>query len=182
MRILIVEDDDNLRAALATELRTAGFDLVEASGGQEAWQRLNDHADLPDVILLDLMMPQMNGQEFRAQQLREPRFAHIPTVVMTARLPTTSLRAQLDTLPVLRKPFALDTLLAALEEVTQPPGRVKRCGCGRSYDEDAWRELHWVAEADNGREVGERLEFRNCACGTTLARERGRHAVSWAPT
>ncbi|HEY2514118.1 MAG TPA: response regulator [Polyangiaceae bacterium] len=180
-RILIVEDDENLRAGLGDVLRAEGHVVLEARDGLDAWQQLHEDRELPDVILLDLMMPRMNGKTFRAQQLGEPRLASISTIVMTAQDLEPELRAELGALPICPKPLSLASLLAIVDEVTQPATPLKRCACGRTYDASSWSALAWVGEIDNGREVSERLELRDCACGSTLARELGRHAVSWRP-
>jgi hypothetical protein len=65
--------------------------------------------------------------------------------------------------------------------VVQPPSDEKRCLCGRAYDVETWTQLAKVGEIDNGREVGERMELRNCKCGSTLAWELGKHALSFPP-
>lgn len=79
--ILVVEDDGNLRASIADALRVEGFDVREAADGRAALDALN--AGLrPGLILLGLMMPVMNGWEFRSAQLRDPDLSHIPVLVL----------------------------------------------------------------------------------------------------
>jgi CheY-like chemotaxis protein len=180
MRILVVEDDPTLRIAIKAVLRSAGHVPVEASDGAEAWEILHDEANpLPDVIVLDLMMPKMDGAGFRARQLGVARLAGIPTIVMTAGKMPDSSPSAFGGVPIFVKPFALHALLAGIDAVVHPPTGSKRCACGQVYDEIAWRELVAIGEVDNGREVGERLELRNCKnCGSTMAWEIGRHAHS----
>ncbi len=80
--VLVVDDDDDNREVLGEVLSEAGHSVVCARDGAEALELLRGLR--PDVILLDLNMPTMNGVEFRAAQRRDPLLALIPTVVMTA--------------------------------------------------------------------------------------------------
>lgn len=181
MRILLVEDDDLVRSDIAGLLEDAGHQVLEAVDGLAAWQQLHEQGALPDVIVLDLLLPRMTGQEFRARQLTKPHLAGIPTIVLTVELVSPSVRAGLGTVPVLPKWHPVKDLLAAIDEVCRPASWLKECSCGRSYDAVAWAALPFVAEIDNGRDAGEHIELRDCICGSTLARELGRHAISWRP-
>src|SRR5688572_4438790 len=82
-QVLLVEDDHDLGATIADALQDAGFDVLRASNGRAALEKLRDGAD-PDVILLDLMMPEMNGWQFRSAQKLEPRWGSTPVIVMSA--------------------------------------------------------------------------------------------------
>jgi CheY-like chemotaxis protein len=181
MRILIVEDDDLLRESIAAALRGEGHAPIQAIDGLDAWQQLHEGPELPDVIVLDLLLPRMNGQTFRARQLAKPHLAAIPTIVLTVHIVEPQLRAELGAIPIVPKWQPVKDLLAAIDEVSEPPSSTKHCACGRSYDAATWAALPWVGEIDNGREVGERMELRDCPCGSTIARELGRHAISWRP-
>lgn len=81
--VLIVEDDPDLRAMMEQMLHLEGFTTLTATNGQEALILLCTGASVK-VILLDLMMPVMDGWEFRRRQRADPRFADIPVVVMSA--------------------------------------------------------------------------------------------------
>ena len=81
-RVLVVEDDPELRQSICTVLDDAGYSSWPAENGEVALERVRK--DRPCVILLDLMMPIMNGWEFRSEQLRDPRLSSIPVVIMTA--------------------------------------------------------------------------------------------------
>jgi CheY-like chemotaxis protein len=81
--VLIVEDDAAGREMMTTVLRLSGFGTVTATNGADALKYLRAGGDAC-VILLDLMMPVMDGFEFRREQLREPRLAAIPVVVLSA--------------------------------------------------------------------------------------------------
>jgi CheY-like chemotaxis protein len=178
VRILVIEDDCELRNALRLALQGEGHDVAATGDAVEAWDELNKPGPSPDVILLDLLMPGMDGRNLRSRQLTDARLASIPTLVITGQALDESTRDSVGAIPVVPKPLDLSYLFAALEEVTLPPHNSKRCGCGRVYDADSWQSLARLCEMDNGRGVGERLELRQCACKSTLAWELGRHALS----
>lgn len=81
--ILLVEDDRDSREALAFVLEDAGHTVASAGNGREALELL-DGGEKPDLILLDLMMPVMNGWEFLGERKRRPTVASIPVMVLTA--------------------------------------------------------------------------------------------------
>jgi CheY-like chemotaxis protein len=109
--VLVVDDDADLRDCLADLLGLAGYEVHEAAGGREALGALRGGLR-PSLILLDLMMPEMSGWEFRDQQRAEPELASIPVVVLTAgrSLPTDDL----DAAEVLYKPIAAGEVLDAV--------------------------------------------------------------------
>src|ERR1700752_3322578 len=82
-RILVVDDDPDVRTALAAVLETHGYDVVEAENGREALDRLRNGPAVC-LILLDLFMPEMDGWAFRVKKKKTPAHAAIPVVVMTA--------------------------------------------------------------------------------------------------
>lgn len=85
-KILAVDDDESIRQTLVQMLELEGFDAVWAKNGQVALDYLNSvpESELPDLVLLDFMMPVMNGQEFFRRKASFPRIAKIPVVMMTA--------------------------------------------------------------------------------------------------
>src|SRR5690554_324615 len=82
--VLIIEDETELREMLASTLKLEGYSIIEASNGQEAIDYLSttDSAQ-PNMILMDLMMPGMDGWAFRSEMLRDPLLAYIPVVVIS---------------------------------------------------------------------------------------------------
>lgn len=112
-RVLVVEDDEGIRDALCDLLESEGFDVSSAVHGRDALEKLrNSDGQRPDVILLDLMMPVMDGWAFRSEQQRDPKLADIPVVVITAsrQADLASLRPR----AFLKKPIDFDELLRAL--------------------------------------------------------------------
>ena len=81
--VLIVEDDEDLREMMAQFLLVEGFRPETVSNGQEALDYLRK-GPTPSVILLDMMMPIMDGWEFRREQQRDPRVANVPVIVLSA--------------------------------------------------------------------------------------------------
>ena len=114
--ILLIEDDRDLAEVIVEVLQTEGYRVVHASDGRVALGLLAE-GELPDLILLDLMMPNMNGWEFRAAQLHEPRLAKIPVVVLSA----TGERARpIDAAWILRKPVTIEDLLRTVGKLARP--------------------------------------------------------------
>jgi CheY-like chemotaxis protein len=110
-RVLLVEDDADLRDMMALLLHLEGFDTTTAVHGREALDRLHAVSDLPHVILLDLMMPVMDGWQFRREQLADTRLDAIPVVVLSAVADRVS---DLNAAAVLSKPLDLEILLKTL--------------------------------------------------------------------
>ena len=93
-RVLVVEDDPDSRALLVRHLEDAEMIAVEAENGVAALDRVAEHA--PDLVLLDLMMPEMDGFEFLEELRRNPEYRSIPVVVVTAKNLTAEDRARLN--------------------------------------------------------------------------------------
>jgi CheY-like chemotaxis protein len=113
LRVLIVEDVDTTRQRIADLLRTHGYAVEEAVDGFEALAKVS--ATHFDAILLDLVLPRVNGWEFRATQLRSPQLAQIPTIVMTVHPLHERERYALRSKQVVHKPFENVTLLQAVK-------------------------------------------------------------------
>jgi two-component system response regulator MprA len=111
-RVLLVEDDPDQRDVVADLLRLEGFDVATAENGLEALRHLRSVRELPDVVLLDLDMPVMDGREFRARQLDDASARSVPVVVLSSESP-----AGLDVAAALEKPCSPDRLIGALRAV-----------------------------------------------------------------
>ncbi|MBZ5715930.1 response regulator transcription factor [Nannocystis pusilla] len=108
--ILIVEDDRDIRDVLAEILAEEGYQVLVAEDGADGLKRLAE-GPTPDLILLDLMMPRMDGYQFREEQRKNPDWSAIPLVLLTAGVETSDKITALGALDVVRKPVKIDFLL-----------------------------------------------------------------------
>jgi CheY-like chemotaxis protein len=111
--VLVVEDDLHVRKAVCDILEDAGYKWVCAANGREAIGLLQTKPK-PNVILLDLSMPGMDGWSFRAWQQGNPEFAAIPIVILSATPTLSREAASLGAAAFLEKPVRLRALLDAL--------------------------------------------------------------------
>ena len=117
-RILLVEDDVDVREILVEVLEHRGFSVVAATDGREALELVDDTQVSPDVIILDVMMPEMDGAQFLVELRQRPAFESVPVVVLSAAgqlgeklIPPDAVSAWM------RKPVELDDLLATMSSV-----------------------------------------------------------------
>ena len=115
-RVLLVDDEQDIREAVSEALLYEGHDVVTAGDGAEALRVCRQSH--PDVILLDLMMPGMNGWDFRKTQRGEAGISEIPVVVVSA----LGRVAELPVAGFLPKPFGLDALVALVRSATRRAG------------------------------------------------------------
>jgi CheY-like chemotaxis protein len=114
--VLVVEDDIDILRAVVQVLEDEGYAVQAAENGRVALAALREPgAQPPCVILLDLMMPIMDGWAFRAEQLRDPAIAAIPVIVLTADGNAAEKAVLLNGAGALRKPVELLTLLEAIQ-------------------------------------------------------------------
>jgi CheY-like chemotaxis protein len=109
-RVLIVEDDADLREAIVVLLTQEGFETEVAGNGEEALEKARAHP--PDLIVLDLLMPVMDGWMFRAHQRYDPVLTTIPVVLLTG-IPIARLK-NVGAAAALQKPFNPEQLVAAI--------------------------------------------------------------------
>jgi len=110
--VLVVDDDDDLRSLMVEMLRAEGYDVVSASDGSSALDRLAEHPQAA-VIVLDLTMPGMDGYEFLRRKRADPKIASIPVVVVTAV--TEKPQFVDDVFAFLKKPVEGGVLLAVVD-------------------------------------------------------------------
>jgi len=115
-RLLLVEDDGELRSSLSDLLRSDGYEVADAANGSEALAYLKD-APAPDLILLDLMMPVKDGWQFRIEQKRDPSIASIPVLAMSAD--DTPKAVAIDAEAYIKKPFEYETLSDTIRRVIE---------------------------------------------------------------
>lgn len=115
-QVLLVEDDVDIREAIADLLEEFGYAVRAACNGREALDVLATEY-LPDLILLDLMMPVMDGWALKAELAESKALQAIPVVVLTADVNVTGLAGSLPGSDYLRKPIAVDQLLRMLDRM-----------------------------------------------------------------
>ena len=113
-RILVVDDDLDIRREVSEILREAGMEVMTARQGAEALQLLRSSMP-PAVILLDLMMPGTDGWQFRRAQLADPALAGIPVIVVSTFSNGPRNVVELNAAGFITKPFSIDQLLSALQ-------------------------------------------------------------------
>ena len=119
--ILVVDDDPIIRDVLVEALQDEGYDVVACRDGQEALESLAEW--VPDLILLDLMMPRVDGWEFRQRQLEADGLRGVPVILLSAARGLEEHVTTLRPAAAMPKPFNLATLLRTIEDVlaTIPP-------------------------------------------------------------
>jgi CheY-like chemotaxis protein len=109
--ILVVDDDEDTRDAIRQVLEAEGYKVAIAANGQQALELLRS-GSIPALIMLDLMMPVMSGEEFVDKQRRDPTLARIPVVILTAGGTIADKAASIHAAGYVRKPFTLEGLIA----------------------------------------------------------------------
>lgn len=110
MRVLVVEDERDLREGIAEVLEEEGYAVATAENGAVGLQRAREFG--PEVILLDLMMPVMNGYQFLEAQQQDPALAHVPVVVVSAVARSVKAASVVEHVS---KPFNIVQLLSIVE-------------------------------------------------------------------
>ena len=118
-RILVVDDDRDLRELLSAVLNSAGYEVLTAENGAAALSVLR--TVIPDLIILDLMMPVMNGWQFREAQSALPDYAAIPVVCLSGHHAARHQATALGIDVCIVKPFEIDDLFAAVNRFFPEP-------------------------------------------------------------
>jgi len=118
--VLIVDDNPDLLQSLAEILELEGYRVSGAANGQEALAHLRNGPP-PAVIILDLLMPVMNGWEFRAVQRSDPFLAPVPVILLSSLDGLDRLARELDAAASLRKPIEVSLLLETIARFCSPP-------------------------------------------------------------
>jgi DNA-binding response OmpR family regulator len=118
MKVLIVDDDPEIRESLRDVLEIEGYDVGTAANGREALDRLD--AEVPALVLLDLMMPIMSGGELLSVLRKKDALAELPVVVLSA-WPAEAVKVGRWAQGFLKKPTRLEELLSIVEKFCGPP-------------------------------------------------------------
>ena len=158
-RVLIVEDDSAIRTSASELLEDEGFEVSTSEQGQAALLALRDGRPLPDLIVLDLRMPVMDGWTFRDKQRTDPLLADIPVVAISADRSSKARSIPADA--YLSKPFSATSLLHRIDDILR--GREQRWVQERLGHAQRLATLGTMA-AGIGHEINNAL----CAVGTNL--------------
>ncbi len=115
-KILLVEDDQDIRETLIELLEGEGYIVIFAENGQVGLDKLHDSTILPNLILLDLMMPIKDGFQFCAEKDANPKFAHLPVVVMSADGHIRENQKRVNVSAYLKKPLDIYEILAIVQK------------------------------------------------------------------
>src|SRR5688572_8419257 len=118
-RVLIIDDDQDVRELFQDILQGAGFEAVSAESGAEGLAILRSDPRIR-VVLLDLLMPEMDGWRFRHHQLSQPQFAAIPTVIVTGAPLGGAAHEQLQAADYLSKPVTRERLIGTVAKYCDP--------------------------------------------------------------
>lgn len=114
--VLVVDDEASIRESIIDLLEVEGFECLSAGNGKEAFEVLAASVKKPNVILLDLMMPTMSGEEFLDVFLLSSDYSQIPVILISAAQHAQKV-AQDKKIVFVRKPLDADVLLNAIEKV-----------------------------------------------------------------
>src|SRR5579859_5966135 len=114
-RILVIDDEPTIRELIADVLRESGYHVSTAANGADGL--LSMHERLPDAIVLDLMMPQLDGHGFVELKRLNPTFDAVPILLVTAAFGATDAADRLGTHACLTKPFELDVLVTMVDRL-----------------------------------------------------------------
>ncbi len=144
-QLLLVDDEPGIREAVQAYLEDSNFTVDVAANANEGWQKLQQH--LPDLVITDVMMPQVDGYQFLKQMREDPRFKALPVVFLTARGMTKDrilgYNAGCDA--YLSKPFDPDELVAIVENLLERRTATDKTSEGTNLDEIA-RQLAEIRE------------------------------------
>ena len=115
-RILLVEDDIDIREAIEEVLIHEGYEVISATDGEDGLEKIHSHLPI-HLILLDLMMPRKDGYQFREEQLKDSGIAQIPVVIMSADGRSVDKREKMQANEYIRKPLEIDHFLEVIGRV-----------------------------------------------------------------
>jgi signal transduction histidine kinase len=173
-RVVIIEDDDEIREALAELLQSIGYSVVTYDRADRALAEL-EHTASPDLILLDLMMPGMNGWQFRIEQKKHHALREVPVVVLSADV--SPYAGAIDADAYMAKPIDFDELAAVVSRVLAAD-EPRRMAVLSSEDENI-RSLRFLV-ATAAHEINNQLSCLLGCVQLALEQERERAQTSHA--
>jgi CheY-like chemotaxis protein len=117
--VLVIDDDEEIRTTIKDVLEDQGFAVTCAANGREALDLLLRDDAIPALILLDLMMPEMDGWTFRQEQQKVARLAQIPVVLFSGHLDAGRAALSLNAVAMMAKPLRLDGLVTLVDRLSR---------------------------------------------------------------
>jgi CheY-like chemotaxis protein len=117
LRVLVVEDEESIGEVIVDVLGDEGYEVRRARNGREALDVLRKW--MPALIVLDLMMPIMDGRAFREEQRRQPAIADVPVVLISGSREVEAKGVEIGAVAAIEKPFDIESLLSVVSRVTQ---------------------------------------------------------------
>ena len=120
-KVLVIDDSNTIRRSAEIFLRQGGHEVVLAEDGFDALSKVNDHA--PELIFCDILMPRLDGYQTCAIIKRNPRFAHVPVIMLSSKdgLFDKARGRMVGSQDYLTKPFTKDHLLRAVQQFRPQP-------------------------------------------------------------
>jgi CheY-like chemotaxis protein len=119
LKVLVIDDDQDIRTTIQDVIEDLGFVVESAANGREALEMLMGDASTPALILLDLMMPEMDGWTFRQEQQKVARLAQIPVVLFSGHLDAGRAALSLNAVAMMAKPLRLDGLVTLVDRLSR---------------------------------------------------------------
>jgi len=118
-RVLVIDDDEGVRTVMRRQLQHAGFDVVAAASGREGLAMMRADSSIR-LVLLDMIMPGMDGWGVREQQLEDPALADVPVIILTGAPLPTLVHDQLRAADYILKPVGREHLISVVSNYCQP--------------------------------------------------------------
>ena len=121
-KVLVIDDSNTIRRSAEIFLRQGGHEVVLAEDGFDALAKVNDH--VPELIFCDILMPRLDGYQTCAIIKRNPRFAHVPVIMLSSKdgLFDKARGRMVGSEDYLTKPFTKEQLLRAVDSYRRGPG------------------------------------------------------------
>lgn len=182
--VLVVEDDSTIRGRITQTLRTNGYETIEAEDGLTALRTLGSHVPVAGIVL-DLILPRMDGWAFRHRQLESARLSRIPTIIIAPRPLRHQDRDVLRPADVLEIPVSDERLLTAVARACPPvnaaPGDIfwslageVACAEHLPLDSTRWYAEGWCRVPDGAARRGLTYQCQHCAPDHSPIRRRHR--------